>query len=204
VKHHEDVSDEFAGWHRVGGHRLQFYATDAEIAEWLLQVLPAAFAPYTVLGQEWRDDRWQPFQYPLEDVGTAFQAHRGAVNWWIRSGALSPHVPPGSDKRHSFGGLILVQLGSERNGRLGDASIAIVDRIRHEVTGEERRQQQYLRIFERLRRSMRKRLVVATAYTFPDGRVSHDHWLMTARAADAHKRGEVRFDAEPIALREHS
>jgi hypothetical protein len=28
-----------AGWYRVGGHRLQFYATDAEIAEWLQEVL---------------------------------------------------------------------------------------------------------------------------------------------------------------------
>ena len=198
------MNDELAGWYRVGGHRLQFYATDAEIAEWLLEMLPATFGPYSVIGREWHDGRWEPFEYPLDKIVSAFQAHRGAVNWWIRSEVLSPHVPAGDDTRHSFGGLILVQLGSERNGRLLEASIAVVDRIRHEVTGEERRQPEYLRIFERLRRSMRKRLVVATSYTFPDGSVCGTHWLMTARAADAHTRGEVTFDAEPIGLREYS
>jgi hypothetical protein len=195
------VGDELAGWYRVGGHRLQFYATDAEIAEWLLEMLPATFGPYSVIGQEWQDGRWEPFEYPLDRIIEVFEAPRQA---WIRSEVLSPQVPPGDDKRQSFGGLILVQPGSERNGRVGEASIAVVDRIRHELTGEERRQPEYLRIFERLRRSMRKRLVVATSYTFPDGRVSRDHWPMTARAADAHARGEVRFDAEPIGLREHS
>ena len=194
------LGDNFEHWYRVGGHRLQFYATNAEIAEWLLEMLPPTFGPYDVLGQEWRDGRWEPFKYPLDEIATAFEERGGAVNWWVRSSVLSPDVPPGDDERHSFGGLILVQLGSERNGRVGEASIAVVDRIRHDVTGDERRQPEYMRIFERLRRSMRKRLVVATAYTFPDGRVS-EHWLMTARAADAHRRGEVRFDAEPIALR---
>jgi hypothetical protein len=38
-------------------------------------------------------------------------------------------------------------------------------------------------------------------YAFPDGTVS-EHWPMTARAADAHRRGDVRFAAEPVGLRE--
>jgi len=51
--------------------------------------------------------------------------------------------------------LILLQLCRERNSRLGEARTAVVDRTRHEATGEERRRPEYLRIFERLRRSMR-------------------------------------------------
>jgi hypothetical protein len=191
------VSDEFAGWHRVGGHRLQFYATDAEIAEWLVETLPETFGPYDVVGQEWQDGRWEPFTFPLHEIESALKTRRRSANWWIRSQRLSPHVPPGDGKRQSFNGLILVQLGGERNGRLEEASIAVVDRIRHLATGAERRQPEYMRMFERLRRSMRKRLVVATAYTWPDGTVT-EHWRMTPRAADAHRRRDVRFEAEPV------
>jgi hypothetical protein len=194
------VSDELAGWYRVGGHRLNFYAADSEIAEWLLEMLPATFSPYSVIGQEWRDGHWEPFEYPVDEIASAFEAHRGAVNWWIRSDVLSPRLPAGDDKRHNFGGLILVQLGRERDGCLDAASIAVVDRLRHEVSGEERRQTEYMRIFERLRRSMRKRLVVGTTRTLPNGTVRED-WPMTARAADAHTRGEVTFAAKPVGLR---
>jgi hypothetical protein len=191
------VNEELDGWYRVGGHRLQFYATDAEIAEWLLETLPEPLGPYSVVGSEWKDGWRQPFELPLEEIMTALETHRGTINWWIRSHALSPDVPAGDDERQSYGGLILVQFGSERNGRVRESSIAVVDRLRHAETGEERRQPEYLRIFERLRRSMRKRLVVETAYTFPDGRVSA-HSRMTARAADAHRRGEVTFNADPL------
>jgi hypothetical protein len=68
------------------------------------------------------------------------------------------------------------------------------------VSGEERRQTEYMQIFERLRRSMRKRLVVATACALPNGTVRED-WPMTARAADSHSRGEVTFAANPVGLR---
>jgi hypothetical protein len=193
------AGDEFAGWYRAGGHRLQFYATDAEIAEWLQEMLPPESAPYSIVGREWQDGRWQPFEYALAAIEGCFRRHRSA-NLWIRSDVLSPGLTGQDEKRLSFDGLILVQLGSQRNGRLEEASIGIVDRIRHEATGRERRRPEYLRIFERLRRSMRKRLVVTTAYTFPDGSVN-ESWPMTARAADAHSRGEVTFTANPVGLR---
>jgi hypothetical protein len=193
-----EADGDLAGWRRAGGHRLQFYATDAEIAEWLQEMLPPAFAPYTIVGQEWRDGRWQLFEYALDAIDECFARHR-AANLWIRSDVLTPGVTGEDEERLSLSGLVLVQLGTERNGALEDASIAIVDRIRHAATGGERRRPEYLRIFERLRRSMRKRLVVTTAYTFPDGSV-RDHWRMTARAAEAHSRGEVTFAAKPVGL----
>jgi hypothetical protein len=193
------AGDEFEGWFRVGGHVLHFYATDAEIAEWLQETLPPEFGPYSIVGQEWHDGRWQPFEYPLTAIDECFMRHRSA-NLWVRSDVLSPGLTGEDEKRLSFNGLINVQLGRQRNGRLDEASVGIVDRIRHEGTGRERRRPEYLRIFERLRRSMRKRLVVTTAYTFPDGSVS-ETWPMTARAADAHSRGEVTFTANPVGLR---
>ena len=192
------TGDDFEGWYRVGGHRLQFYATDAEIADWLQKTLPTSHAPYSIVGQEWDGESWQPFEYPLDAIHECFSRRRNA-NLWIRSEALSRDLSGEDETALSFSGLICVQLGHSRNGRIDEASISIVDRIRHETTGAERRQPEYLRIFERLRRSMRKRLVVTTAYTFPDGSVSEGR-RMTARAADAHARGEVTFSAAPTGL----
>jgi hypothetical protein len=192
------ATDDFANWTRVGGHRLSFYATDAEIAEWLRESLSEQFAPYTFVGREWRDGTWQSFDYPLHAIDACFAHHRSA-NLNIRSDSLSPRVS-GDDRQMSFNGLILVQLGSERDGALDAASVALVDRIRHASTGVERRQPAYLRIFERLRRSMRKRLVVTTSRVWPDGS-ERDDWPMTARAADAHSRGEITFAAKPVGLR---
>jgi hypothetical protein len=200
------MEDEFAGWQRVGGRRLQFYATDDEIAEWLLEMLPPRFGPYSVLAQEWAAGDWRTFEQPIKDIRDFFADHRNA-NFWIRSRVLSPGLvaeelsAPEDNKRLSFRGLILIQLGRDFDGRLDEASIGIVDRIRHETTGRERRRHEYLRIFDRLRRSMRKRLVVETVRTLPDGTTTED-WRMTARAADAHVRGKVKFAAEPIGLRE--
>lgn len=194
------MADSYEGWYRVGGSRFDFYATDEEIAEWLLETLPPEFAPYAVTGAEWieKERRWEAFEYPLAHVREAFARHRGS-NFWIRSDQLSPQLR-GDDKAVAYGGLILVQLGLERQGKIEDASIAIVDRLRHEETGEERRQPEYRRIFDRLRRSMRKRAVVETIGTLPDGATVRPS-RMTPRAAEAHVRGEVTFDAEPVGLR---
>jgi hypothetical protein len=190
-------------WYRVGGSRTDFYATDEEIAEWLLENLPPNFAPYAIVGRQWseRERRWPSFEYPLADIREAFAERRGC-NLWIRSDQLSPRVGGEDETSLSYGGLILVQLGSQRDdGAIEPASIAIVDRLRHETTGEERTQPQYRRIFDRLRRSLKKRLVVTTTRTNRGG-VVHCGPRMTARAAEAHARGEVRFDAEPTGLRD--
>jgi hypothetical protein len=193
------MAESLDDWYRVGGSRLQFYATNDEVAEWLEEMLLPEFAPYAVIGQERRDDQWRPFEFALKQIREAFR-HRH-VNYWIRSDVLSPGLTGTDEKRVSFSGLILVQPGREWQGRIGDSSIAIVDRIRHIETGEERRRPEYRRIFDRLRRSMRKRLVVKTLRTFPDGE-TQESFPMTARAADAHARGEITFDVEPVGLRD--
>jgi hypothetical protein len=186
-------------WYRVGGSRLQFYATNDEVAELLEEMLLPEFAPYAVIGQEWRDDQWHPFEFALEQIREAFR--RRHVNYWIRSDVLSPGLTGTDEKRVSFSGLILVQPGRPWHGRIEESSIAVVDRIRHTETGEERRQPEYRRIFDRLRRSMRKRLVVKTLRTFPSGG-TQESFPMTARVADAHTRGEITFNVEPVGLRD--
>jgi hypothetical protein len=195
------MADEYDGWQRVGGRNFQFYATDEEIAEWLIETLPTQFVPYSVLGREWRDSRWRFFDYPLADVRACMSHHRRS-NLWIRSHAPTPSVSAASDERElSLGGLILVQLGRQlTDGKLDEARLAVVDRIRHAASGREHRHRDYKRIFDRLKRAMQKRLVVTTQIALPDGTAT-DGWPMTARAAEEHVRDTVRFTAEPTGLR---
>jgi hypothetical protein len=160
------------------------------------EMLLPEFAPYALIGQEWRDDQWHPFEFCLSEARDAFR--RRHVNYWIRAHVLSPGLSGTDEKRLSFS--VLVQPGREWQGRITDSSIAVVDRIRHMQTGEERRQPEYRRIFDRLRRAIRKRLVVRSLRTLPSGE-TQESFSMTARAADAHARGEVSFDVEPIGLK---
>jgi hypothetical protein len=187
------MAGDFTGWNRVGrGRSLQFYATDDEMAEWLVETLPTEFAPYLVFREEWAHPKLVVHESRIEDIARSFSQDRRARHW-IKSDLLSPTLHaddisvPNDLAKLSFSGLISIRPGDDRNGRREDADLGMIDRIRNERTGEERRQPNYLKIFERLRRSMRKRLVVPT-----------EEWPMTARAAAAHARGEVTFAASPL------
>ena len=133
---------------------MQFYATDEEIADWLVEKLPGQYAPYVVLGEQWASPHLAVHAYALDDVATSFSADRPARHW-IKSGVLSPELDPREIRRPddmgklSFSGLIAIRVTDEFGGRIEPASMTMVDRIRHETTGEERRQPEYLRIFER-------------------------------------------------------
>ena len=186
------MDDDFTGWNRVGGRSLRFYAMDGEVADWLVETLPADFAPYVVFRELWEHPRFVVYERPIDDIARSFAEDRAARHW-IKSAVLTPHLQqedisvPSDLGKLSFNALILIRLGADRHGRRETATLGLVDRIRHDETGHERRQPEYLRIFERLRRSMRKRLVVPT-----------EDWPMTAQAAAAHARGEVEFAASPI------
>jgi phosphoribulokinase len=67
---------EFAGWERAGrGRLLQFYATHDEIAEWILEMLPPTFAPYTLLREEWVHPRLIAHEVPLTAITDSFSDH---------------------------------------------------------------------------------------------------------------------------------
>ncbi len=184
--------DDFTGWHRAGrGRSFQFYATDDEIAEWLLEMLQADFAPYVVFREKRVGSRLVVHERNLDDIERSFADDRNTRHW-IKSAVLSPGLhpedisAPNDVGKLSFNGLIAVRLGADWKGRREAAELALIDRVRNDETAEERRRSDYLRIFERLRRSLRKRLVVNT-----------EDWPMTARAAAAHASGEVTFAASP-------
>ena len=96
-----------------------------------------------------------PFGCPrvrLDDVAASFVADRSARHW-IKSEELSPALEPRDVLRTddldrlSFSGLIAISVTAVFSGHIEPASIRMIDLIRHEVTGEERRQPEYLGTF---------------------------------------------------------
>lgn len=49
----KSITEDVVSWFRLGrGHEFEFYATDDEVQEWLLTILPAEFAPYRPAGAD--------------------------------------------------------------------------------------------------------------------------------------------------------
>jgi hypothetical protein len=91
--------DDYPGWHRVGGRSLQFYATHTEIAEWLQETLPPEHGPWSVVGLVWSENRWHPFDYPLEDLEECF-ARSPNANLWLHSNELTPGLAADDPVQH--------------------------------------------------------------------------------------------------------
>jgi hypothetical protein len=200
-----DLLTSTDGWYRPGGHRLDFFATRDELQELLDLGLPDAFAPWHLTGADSlprpdQPDRYyqSPWSSPDIDLAAASRtpALRTRTDFFIWSEQLTSGEPPrGTGSLHevlcSFNGFLLLQLGGQDSlARFSPSSWCIVDRIVHWTTGEERRYPDYLRVYNRLRRLIRKRLIASSVQIFPDGEEwvnAHVKW--TAGAAAAHAAG---------------
>jgi hypothetical protein len=108
--------------------------------------------PVLILREEWAHPRLAVHAYARDDVAASFVADRSARHW-IKSEELSPALEPRDVLRTddldrlSSSGLIAISVTAVFSGHIEPASIGMIDLIRHEVTGEERRQPEYLRTF---------------------------------------------------------
>jgi hypothetical protein len=193
------------GWFRPGDHRLDFFATLDELQELLDVGLPDALAPWHLTGADLvprpdQPDRYHQVPWASSDVdlSTASQSPIGKArtNLFVWSAQLtSGELPcdPGQtyESLCSVNGFLLLQLGRLDNlARLSPASLCHVDRFVSAATGEERRYPEYLRVYNRLRRLVRTRIIAPSVQTFPDGTawVNEDvRW--TAGAVAAHAAG---------------
>src|SRR5216683_1076005 len=108
-------------WTRAGkGRELQFFASDAEVQDWLNRGLPARYAPYRLVGsdsvKEDADYIEQPFQCAVTDLVPCMRAGNGRRwRFWI----LSDHLSAGLvlerggavDMLCSYNGLVELQHG---------------------------------------------------------------------------------------------
>lgn len=198
--------DDDEDWARVGGRRIDFVTTLGELQELLHGALRADEGPWALTGvdlvrTEAHRYRQQSFVCPTIDLAICDKTavpHR--LNVWAWSGGLTRSVPQSSDRYEtlcSFNGFIGVQRRGDWSGGGGEAGLMVVDRVRH-VSGDERHHAEYRRVFERLRRAVRKRLVAETHRRDKDGNYYVDDKLRwTAAAVEAHESG-TDFDISPV------
>lgn len=205
-----DIIYDVDSWHRCGrGHRLQFYATDEEVRDWLVEGLPKGWEPYFVVGSDKIQSKNKqftdhPFQCRLDDFPQCLYISESTRwNLWIVSEALSSRIEfrdgQAIDKICSFNGLISLQhavsispsFAKANESYRWESSIAIVDAVQNMNTGEIRRADEYLSIYHSLCTRARKDLVYSTLQRSKDGFIGRDNTFirMTEGAATAYASG---------------
>lgn len=198
----------YGEWFRRGrGNEQQFFALDSEIDRWLSEELPREFWPWHLFSEdqvkEGRTYSQRLVRWPNLEL-SACRAQNNRTSFWVGSRRISPKVIEQlSDPRDlTANGFILVQQ-HERRGKRDLGRIAVAGRHENARTGELREHAEYLRVFQSLRRRIRKDLTYTTVTEtdfgiFVDDRLS----LMTTAAADAARAGIVHFTRQPGPLLE--
>jgi len=180
------IIEDVDSWFRLGrGHSFEFYATDNEVQEWLLTILSAEYAPYRLVGEDSIKEGKVYVQHPFSCEVAEFLRCRQAAGelctqFWLLSTVLTPELPlqPGAwlTAMYSYNGLINLQHGwmqrepVHRTRPLAKtaSSIGLVDRVYHRDTNEVRQHEAYLRLFNAMKRAIRKSLVYTTMLIGPD------------------------------------
>lgn len=201
-----------AQWQRVGrGRSLQFFATDEEVQAWLNHALPEEFAPYVLVGvDKIKQSRFKYVDEPFQcDVSALSACMSGPVgrrsDFWICSKVLTPELllRRGIWQQRLFSSNGLVDLAhgmmvKVRNPRdpaqpleQYASAVGIVDKIQNLETGEVRQYEGYLRIYQALRKVIRKELVYSSVVRAADGTEAEDTSvaLMTEGAVRAYAEG---------------
>jgi len=198
----QDVIYDVDNWFRIGrGRELQFFATDDEVQSWLLNFLPEEYAPYSLVGadliKKGKIYIEQGFEFDISELEKAmYEKDETRWHYWIRSKVLTPELRLITGERItwtlSYSGLVSLQHGRELQNMGRDASsIGIVERVKNEKTGEIRHHKDYLRIFNSLKRKVKRTLCYSTIHKFKNGTVAEDTrlQLMTEKAVRAYEDG---------------
>jgi hypothetical protein len=195
-------------WERVGrGRTLQFFCTDQEIQQWLIDGLPTDYAPYRLVGYDMvksdRTYRMVPFECEVDSLQECIRQSEGERSeFFIQSQQLTalPPLSPGANIAavYSYNGLIRLQHGVLNREGLAPSRIGIVDRVCHIASGEVVDHKEYLSIYNRLRRRIDKERRYATIIRFRDGQEleSDRNVRWTEGAVQAYEAG-VQFTDRP-------
>ena len=189
-------------WTRFGrGKELQFFATDAEVENWLITSLPAIYGPYQLIGCDLIKENGAFVEYPFRcDISCFRKCRQGKNNgpryeFWIHSEALTPGLSFEFGSRMcalcALNGLVLIQHGFLHRGRKDASRIAVVDTIRDSETMEIKHHRDYDQVFRSLFKVIKKSLVYSSIQRFADGHEEEDTRIerMTIGAAQEYEAG---------------
>ena len=175
-------------WDRYGrGRGIDFFATDEELYEFLDKTLPKEFEPYTLVWskpiKEGRDYQYEQNENEL----TQFIELRSQGLWmfFIRSKVLTPEIFQATtalpDGAWGLNGLINIQQGRKSKKGLEFSSISLVDKIQNVETGEIVTHDEYLAIFNKLKKTLRKQLRYTSKKKRPDGTIEESKTILMTK-----------------------
>jgi hypothetical protein len=195
-------------WQRAGrGRVLQFFATDAEVQEWLIGHLPNQYAPFYLVGSDLVPEGSVYVEQPFQcEVAALLECMSGPVRRRWKFRIWSEVLTPGLELRRgepidticSYNGLVGLQHGLMTRDQKNSSSIGITHRVQNMYTGQLVQHDGYLQIFDALRRAIEKKLCYATIYRGLDGSESEsrrvERWT---EAAVREWESGVHFTAKP-------
>jgi len=199
-------------WTRAGGKELQFYATDSEVEQWILNFLPEEFGPYRLVGSTLVKRERIYVQDPFDFALTDFNKARGEEisDFWILARSLTPEfnfkIGDPIGLTCSINGLILLQLGSVIQVQRGSAiewrkdssRIAITDKIINNNSDQIVYHSDYLTIYKHLAKRIKPLLKYSTILTFKDGSEEEDETLaLMTEGVVAECQAGVKYLARP-------
>jgi hypothetical protein len=192
-------TDELAGWRRHGrGRELQFFATDDEMLDYLGSA-PPDLGPYDIVGtrlvREGKEYARRMFAMTIAEYGAALSERAAPNQFFLRSRTLAPELPSDPiemDRRFGLCGAVVVQHGFRRGDKRDASRISVVTSIVSDATGAVRRLSEQERLFEALRKRIRKDLRYLSIQVLADGtEIEDDLAKMTEAAAEEGRRGEL-------------
>jgi hypothetical protein len=195
--------EEIANWYRVGGHRLNFFATDEEVQRWLLTGLPDEFAPYRIIADRQFTCEVQEFFLQLRKNNPATLMFYVWSRMLMPDLALTPTSP--AQMYWNLNGLVglmplrpaVIRLHphdpASSSVRWSSTALTVVDRVKCPNTGEMREYPESRRIFQGLRRMIMKELVYVALGMTNAGVVYELPERMTEGAANNYEAG-VRYE----------
>ena len=198
----ENVIYDVNDWRRCGrGMTLDFFATDEEVQNWLLTALPSEYSPYTLVGtdsiKQGKIYVEKGFEFNIDELKKAmYEKEDARWRFWIRSKVITPELDFSREKRISwvlsYTGMVNLQHGGYiKNMGHATSGIGIVNKIRNDNTGEEIEHKEYLKVYNALKREIKKHLCYSSMWRKKDGTEYEDckFQLMTEKAFQAAKEG---------------
>ncbi len=183
-------------WLAMGrGRSFTFYAVDTELASWLAD-LPPDLGPYELVGRRLQKSRYTAWECPLPAADFV-----GRGTFQIRSISATPDwsLEPAETltERAFFAGMVQVSHGAvDRLGRQLESIISVRPTFRNRATGETLRYEAYERVYDALRKRIKRDLGFSTRLMLQDGRYVPGVTLMSNGSKAAWDAGS-RFHAEP-------
>ena len=169
-------------WYRHSSRELQFYATDEEVADFILDVLgPAVMAignQKVRVGHEYAD---KAFAFRLSTVALTSAVEAARWKFWMLSASADKTwlaEPSTLDATCAVNGVIQLQHGGPVGSKRDASGIGLVSSVRNVSTGEIRRHVEATEQFKKLVARIRPALVYSSIYTLKDGAMADlKKWL---------------------------